>query len=103
VFLYIDDLKVELDLSPALRSPAITTGMGNKREEIQIYPNPSANGFVNVITNSSSPVSVKIFNLTGSLCYETIGNDEITISTSGLSAGMYLVQVKDKTFKLQVR
>lgn len=62
-------------------------------ESIYLYPNPSTN-ILFLGGNLKDPVFYKIFNITGQLV--SSGNTSEVINISGLSAGMYLCEIRDE-------
>jgi len=60
---------------------------------LQIFPNPS-NGIFTVSSNSLD--NVRVFDTLGNLVFnEVVSNNSINVSTSGLTSGIYFVQVTE--------
>lgn len=78
----------------------------NTIEGFKIYPNPSATGFVNIITSNNLPKTIEIFDLLGK---KVISEKEVTsqVNISHLQTGIYVVKVtennKSATKRLVVR
>ncbi len=60
-----------------------------------IYPNPS-NGKINMQFSSQHVNSIKVYNIQGTLCYQTsdINQSEITIDLSYLANGVYMISAE---------
>lgn len=94
-------------------APCELTGIANisNNNEVRVYPNP-ANGFINIDLNKNNANfnSIELFSMTGNLISTTPvtkGNNEITLSTEGLNAGLYLLVCKGEhavsTHKIKVK
>lgn len=66
--------------------------------DAQIYPNPNNGVFSVMISGSSAPLEVLVFNIIGEKVFElpVLGDHGAKIDLSGLEKGLYVVQVIDK-------
>lgn len=74
------------------------TTFGENRDHLVLYPNP-ANETFRINAATFDDLNVKIYSLSGQLVKEgkyTVNQD---IDITGLSSGLYLVQVNDTTLK----
>ena len=70
-----------------------------------IFPNPVNSAFtIKTNDNNSIGLSIKIYNLFGSMVFQKVNLKSNTIEVSGLSTGIYILKVTNgasqKTFKL---
>ncbi|MEM9849455.1 MAG: T9SS type A sorting domain-containing protein, partial [Bacteroidota bacterium] len=72
----------------------------NSKDELSVFPNPSSNTIVNVLTNQTG--TVQVFNVAGQLVLEITELDRSTIDISQLNAGIYFVKVGRLMTKLVV-
>jgi hypothetical protein len=65
-------------------------------EKILVYPNP-ATDFLNIIFNEAltSPVDVRLTDLTGKTVYHNTAHDNFTISAQDMPTGLYILQMKN--------
>lgn len=70
--------------------------------QIKIYPNPSEGGIFNIVTkNLNGDVDLQVVNSSGLIVYKSIQykalteNLKSTLDLSNLSAGIYILQIKD--------
>lgn len=75
-----------------------------------VYPNPISSGVLNVkIENLSNTATLRIYSVTGTLCYEKVIEETgvIQIDRSLLASGVYVIRVFNNAFikstKLVVR
>ena len=74
--------------------------INKKVSRLEIYPNPAKNNAVlSVSLNNNSKVNVTVLNIVGQQVKTTsvggqVGENKINIDLSGLSAGVYLVNIK---------
>jgi len=74
----------------------------NLQEKALIYPNP-AGDLIFVKCGSIVPMTFHIVNLTGQrVISKTLVSDYESIDISGLSNGIYMVELDDKRFKIVV-
>lgn len=75
-----------------------TATFGENRNNLVLYPNPSSD-VIKINADSFEELDVKIYSLTGQLVQQ--GNFAVNqeINVSGLSRGLYLVQVNGVTIK----
>lgn len=67
---------------------------------LKLYPNPSSDFFrISTSTSATENLKVKVYALTGQLVHQGIYGNEQNIDVSDLTAGLYLVQVNNSTFK----
>jgi len=76
-------------------------------ENFVVYPNPTATGkfTVSFAKPATQQENVQLFDLTGKVLATgtvNVGNREITLSTAGLSTGIYVVRVGNATTRLVV-
>ncbi len=67
----------------------------NKKDKLTMFPNPSANSHLISLLNLEEEVQVSIFNMNGQFIRSEVTNSG-TFSIEGLTAGMYIVTVKEK-------
>ncbi|MEI7675463.1 MAG: T9SS type A sorting domain-containing protein, partial [Bacteroidales bacterium] len=103
VFLYIDDLKVVVDTTLALRSASIQPENERQSDLISLSPNPATNGYTVLHTNSATVSPIQIMDMYGRIVSLAKGAGDVLIPTQGLAPGVYLVKVKNKVLKLQVK
>ncbi|MCL2072992.1 MAG: choice-of-anchor J domain-containing protein [Marinilabiliaceae bacterium] len=67
---------------------------------LSVYPNPATDKLY--ISSEISINAISLFDATGRivLVYEKVGNSEFTIDISGLSSGVYFVNIDDTTIKV---
>lgn len=79
--------------------------------DAKVYPNPN-NGVFNVmVTGSSAPLKLLVFNVIGEKVYqlEILGDHGVKVDLSSLDQGLYVVQVVDenrsevRTMRMQVK
>jgi hypothetical protein len=99
---FCDDYKLKLETF-------ISTGIENLASEnaaYSVYPNPITKGEDLIIKTgsnaiSSIPAKIDLYDITGRIVFsksvKTISNNQITIPTSQLSRGMYLLKIADGT------
>ena len=67
----------------------------------EIYPNP-ANNVLNIVSNAAGINTVSIYNLNGQKVLRTAVNaNQIRLNTSGLSSGIYIVDVKSNNSSIK--
>lgn len=78
-----------------------TLGFGQQTSEkgdiegFKMYPNPVTEGRVYIVTEKNQPKKIRIFDVLGTPVLETtIFGKELNLS--GLTAGIYLIQVYEK-------
>jgi hypothetical protein len=65
---------------------------GDNIEGFKLYPNPTTSGKVQVVTQSSQPKKIRIYDVLGTPVLETtLINTELDLSA--LDSGVYLIQV----------
>lgn len=70
---------------------SLTASANNsKLFEIQLFPNPSNTGFIQIISNSKSPIQAKFYNTIGQLVLNVETNNQ-SINLESLNAGLYYV------------
>lgn len=81
-----------------------TPGIFQNATDIYIYPNP-ATDYINIAcTEHSEPIQVKIFSLSGMLVWQNLNcNPNEAIDISYLPAGLYLLNINNKTIKFSKR
>ena len=62
---------------------------------LKLYPNPVSNGVLSIETSSSAASEVELFNMLGQMVLATKASKHINVSS--LTAGIYLVRVKEGT------
>jgi hypothetical protein len=76
-------------------------------EQIRCFPNPCENDLNIYIGGQDREVQITMFNLNGSqvvsMPLQPDGNREVKLDLSGLSAGIYLVQVNGNTVNQQAK
>ncbi len=83
----VEDYTVNVTRAP------IMPGMENLNADFRIYPNPS-NGHFNVAGNDLAGSELLVYDLHGRLLInQKLTNNHVTISTSNLKAGVYMVRV----------
>ena len=70
----------------------------NAASQLQILPNPSYDHFI--IRNLSGPGTARIYALDGRLMKSFEATEGQVVDLSGLSSGMYLLQLDSQTLKL---
>ncbi|MBL7813769.1 MAG: T9SS type A sorting domain-containing protein [Saprospiraceae bacterium] len=77
-----------------------TTGVVSVADakKVVLSPNPSSD-FFKITSDYTEGMSVKVYSLTGQLVHQGIYVNDQNVDVSGLSAGLYLVQVNQSTFK----
>jgi hypothetical protein len=86
---YFDDICFETLVGVGVEDPAIQV----ESSDIVIYPNPARDN-INIIS-SSRIIDIRIFNQVGQMVeYINTSNKHITVNTSKLNTGMYVVQVR---------
>jgi len=73
--------------------------LNNNNNEIKVYPNPS-NGIISI--TYTNDCSIKIIDLTGKIVLQQLNNDRL-IDISSLSAGTYIIELKDKNRVVRAR
>ncbi len=75
-------------------SPIISINLGNKNEEISVFPNP-ASSLVNISLPSSASYEISLLNISGQLIYNTkiTTSNNLVLNVSGYKAGVYFVRV----------
>jgi hypothetical protein len=80
---------------------SLVTAVENLMEEVQVYPNPSDKEFqIQLPVKADKQLGVKFFNQLGQSVISDAfneGEQSKTISTQGLSDGMYILQIGDKS------
>lgn len=94
-FVLHTDVNSSLLFSPGLKlDGAVLSTVKNNIQQIGVYPNPllSANRYLNISSNSSSPMNVTIFDIIGKqIIKETVSNNQLNVSK--LETGIYLVKI----------
>ncbi|MEN0048622.1 MAG: T9SS type A sorting domain-containing protein, partial [Bacteroidota bacterium] len=72
----------------------------NSKDELSVFPNPSSNTTVSVLTNQTG--TLQVFNVAGQLVLEIAELNRSTIDISQLNAGIYFVKVGSLMTKLVV-
>ena len=65
---------------------------------LKLYPNPSGD-FIKVKSETLEELKTKIYSLTGQLVKQGIYQSDEDIDVSGLTAGLYFVQINGSTLK----
>jgi len=66
-------------------------------EGLQLYPNPTVNNKVYIVTETSSSKEIEIFDILGKKVYTTtVNNTNAELNLNNLKPGVYLVKVKEK-------
>lgn len=76
----------------------ITTGFDIQRNEIMIYPNPTADGFI--INAGEKATTISIYDLSGNLILSKPVQGHDYVNVSDLSKGIYIVKLNLETYKL---
>jgi hypothetical protein len=78
-------------------NPLIITNVPNESITIKfsVYPNPTKN-YITILSESSQPLWVEIFDLTGNLVKTEIAHTNELLNISSLSKGFYLVRTTDE-------
>ena len=75
---------------------AVTSGFANivDNEQLNLFPNPSTVDRISLKANDEIS-KIAIYSMTGQKVIETVGNrsNELTVNTSGITTGCYLVNV----------
>jgi hypothetical protein len=97
-----DSSKVHCVLMDNLSAVAEVNEYNADAFNASVYPNPVSNEFSIQIMNSSPvSVSMQLKNLLGEVVMEkTISGKRSTISTKGISNGIYFLELKNRTFVL---
>lgn len=85
-------------------TPVTIVGVGldeNLADICKVYPNPSA-GIVNVVSTSTLPVSVEIYNIAGGLVLSEMFTGSYRIDLTSNDGGLYLIYLKSND-KVQVQ
>ena len=70
----------------------LSTQEFEKGLSIELYPNPTSNGFVNITTTSNEAVNVSIFDILGKqVLAQKVNNN--TINVSNLNSGVYILKL----------
>ena len=64
----------------------------NEIENMRIYPNPTNDGFVNILSSEMGDKFVELFDINGRKVLSTLINDD-RLDVSSLDAGFYLTKV----------
>ena len=80
----------------------VITGRTEKHTTGGFYPNP-ASEFVYISKNTTGPLQVRIYTLTGHCVIASELHESGSIDISGLSPGMYLIQLDSVTQRLIIR
>ena len=73
---------------------------------IQVYPNPSTDGILNVLmkNNSNEIIDLTIYDVCGnSLLHDRMSNSKHQLDTSKLSKGMYFLKAKSESYSRSIR
>jgi hypothetical protein len=76
-------------------SPELKKNIRVKKNVVKIYPNPSY-GKISVSANTTEPLHFYIFDLEGTLIYQTILNNKDRKNINTLKKGTYLYDVFEK-------
>jgi hypothetical protein len=60
---------------------------------VNVFPNPSSNGIVNIVTNKGENLSVEVFDSVGALVDTKRFYMNTTLDVSSLAKGVYTVRV----------
>ena len=75
-------------------------GNATKTEQIeglQIYPNPTTNNRVFIVTDNANPKEIDVFDLLGKKVFSTTSNSTAKeLNLSQLKSGVYLIRIKEK-------
>jgi len=92
-------------LQNAINSALLTTGIQNPNKlsaAMTVFPNPaSSQSQLKFTMAESAPVDVQLFNLEGKMMHTLFsgkavqGENQVTLNTAELAAGMYLVKLSD--------
>ncbi|MBO6025683.1 MAG: T9SS type A sorting domain-containing protein [Bacteroidales bacterium] len=76
----------------------VTGTTENALSKLQLFPNPSRNGFI--IRNLQDSCPARIYSLDGRLMMQFVAAEGMSVDISGLSSGMYLLHINGETLKL---
>lgn len=62
-------------------------------DSIEIYPNPSKDGFVNISLQNNLEFNVEVFNILGKKVISKAAESSIRLNTTGLQSGVYLIKL----------
>ena len=61
--------------------------------EFEVYPNPS-NGYINFISQETTPISVSVFNTSGKMLFQSsLFSDQTQLNLSELNNGLYYLKI----------
>jgi hypothetical protein len=87
---------IEIKVTQAAKTP---TGINNSDQNlIQIYPNPTTDGFI--ITTDPTPSLLTITDLKGKLVLRQTVENQAYVDISTLTPGIYIVYIKNKIMKV---
>jgi hypothetical protein len=75
-----------------------TATFGENTDNMVLYPNPGSD-VIRIKSDANEDLNTKIYSLTGQLIVEGVYQPNQDINVSGLSSGLYLVQVNGLTIK----
>ena len=93
------------EMIPTQTSENIASSRGLINDEVFVYPNPAGHSF-NVKTNQDLPCDIDLYTLDGRQMFTSKsmdGQETITIDSSTLAEGIYLVQVGFGTERITKR
>ena len=79
--------------------PSVETSIQDlQQNDVNLWPNPFQQEFQVDLSNFSGPVTILLFNATGKevMAKKYVGGNIIRINSSGLSRGLYIVELKSK-------
>jgi hypothetical protein len=83
-----------------IASATSVTEEANQMPDINIYPNPvTSSATIEIVNGVNYPYSLVVADLQGRTIYEAreLYGQKITLNSNGMSRGMYLCYIKDKT------
>jgi len=91
-----NDLENDIANKTVLMNVVVGIGENGEKETISVYPNP-ASDYLRISTNGEIS-NVRIVNTIGQVVLEqNVGLNDVTISTTDLSQGVYFVNIETKT------
>lgn len=67
--------------------------VSEKKAAIKLYPNPSTNGTVRILSNTAGPINFYIFELDGTLRHQAVIDERGKHTVTGLTKGVYTYDV----------
>ncbi len=86
---YFDEFKI----TPIVEEPV--EGIVNEKSlpDIQVYPNPANGQFEVILPAGFSTEHIILYNMSGRAYYIPVSTNIISVSTTGLAAGVYILQI----------